>query len=299
MSVLIGHACVSENGTINGAKGDSTGREVCTRSWYSSPWDYMALHPDMEVREKHAKSVEDACANNNIGYGRSDRNTLNTHAKNTGYDLSKVGKCNCDCSSLQNVAAVASGAAGVSYGSNGWTTSTMKAALQKAGYKIITDRTYLENAAYCVRGAIYVKISGHTACGLSNGASYTETLDKAGIDKNNAETKVSTNIEYTEIQFIKDVQTATNSKVDGKAGNETIGNTVTVSETKNRKHPVVVPLQKRLNSLGYDCGEVDGIAGKKFTEAVNRYQKEVLGYRNPDGEITARNKMWKSLLGMI
>lgn len=183
MSVRIGHASISERGTINGAKGDQTGGEVCVRSWYSKPWDYVAIHPDAAVREKHAKAVEAACANNNIGYGQSDRNTLNTLAKAAGYDLSRVGKCNCDCSSLQNVAAVASGASGATYGSNGWTTSTMKAALQKLGYKIIADSTYLSSAAYCVRGAIYVKASSHTVCGLDNGASYKKTLEKAGISE--------------------------------------------------------------------------------------------------------------------
>lgn len=181
MSVRIGHASISEKGTTNGAKGDQTGKEVCTRTWYSKPWDYMALHPDAQVREKHAKAIEAACANNNIGYGQNDRNTLNTLAKAVGYDLSKVGKCNCDCSSLQNVAAVASGAPGAVYGNNGWTTATMKTALQKLGYKIITDRTYLASASYCVRGAVYVKSSSHTVCGLDNGASYKKTLEKAGI----------------------------------------------------------------------------------------------------------------------
>ncbi len=181
MSVRIGHASISEKNTPNGSKGDQTGKEVCIRTWYSRPWDYMAVHPNAAVREKHAEAVEAACANNNIGYGQNDRNTLNTLAKAAGYDLSKVGKCNCDCSSLQNVAAVASGAPGAVYGSNGWTTATMKTALQKLGYKIITDRTYLANASYCVRGAVYVKSSSHTVCGLDNGASYKKTLEKAGI----------------------------------------------------------------------------------------------------------------------
>jgi peptidoglycan L-alanyl-D-glutamate endopeptidase CwlK len=104
---------------------------------------------------------------------------------------------------------------------------------------------------------------------------------------------------YERTEFIMDVQAATGSKVDGKAGKETIGNTVTVSADKNRKHAVVKPLQKRLNALGYDCGKADGIAGPKFTKAVKEYQKKVLGYKNPDGEITAKKKMWKSLLGMI
>ncbi|MBD5480232.1 MAG: LysM peptidoglycan-binding domain-containing protein [Lachnospiraceae bacterium] len=181
MSILIGHASLSEDRKINGIKGDQTGSEVCTRTWYSKPWDFMAVHPDAAVREKHAKAVEVACANDNIGYGQSDRNTLNTLAKAVNYDLSKVGKCNCDCSSLQNVAAVASGAPGVSYGNNGWTTSSMKAALQAAGYKIITDSTYLTSADYCVRGAIYVKAGSHTVCGLTNGSKSGQTLAKAGL----------------------------------------------------------------------------------------------------------------------
>lgn len=189
MSVLIGHASISEKGTINGAKGDSTTKEVCTRTWYSKPWDFMAIHPDAAVREKHAKAVEAACANNNIGYGQGDRNTLNTLAKAVEYDLSKVGKCNCDCSSLQNVAAVASGASGVSYGSNGWVTSNMKAKLTAAGYIIITDSKYLTSEAYCVRGAIYVKASSHTVCGLSNGSKANDTLVKAGLAKSSSESE--------------------------------------------------------------------------------------------------------------
>lgn len=191
MGIRVGHASISEQGTVNGAKGDSTGKEVCVRGWYSKPWDFMAVHPEESVREKHAEAVEAACANDSIGYGQGDRNTLNALAKAVGYDLSKVGKCNCDCSSLQNVAAVASGASGVSYGSNGWTTATMKAALQKAGYRIIDGRQYLESAEYCVRGAIYVKVSSHTVCGLDNGAYFRETLAKAGLD---ADAKVSGSI---------------------------------------------------------------------------------------------------------
>ena len=181
MGILIGHASISEKGTIEGAKGDSTGKEVCTRNWYSKPWGYMAIHPDANVRERHARAIEQACANNNIGYGQSDRNTLNTQAKAVGYDLSKIrAKCNCDCSSLQNVAAVAAGAQGMTYGSNGWTTSSMRAALEKAGYKIITASAYLKSSAYCVRGAIYVKPGSHTVCGLSNGSKASQTLKKAG-----------------------------------------------------------------------------------------------------------------------
>lgn len=104
---------------------------------------------------------------------------------------------------------------------------------------------------------------------------------------------------YGQTQFIRDVQSFTGSRVDGISGRETIQNTVTISAEKNRKHAVVLPLQKRLNALGYNSGTADGIAGAKFTAAVNAYQKNVLGYHNVDGEISAGKNMWKSLLGMI
>lgn len=183
MGIRIGHASISENGTTSGKAGDQTGKEVCIREWYSKPWDYVAIHPDANVREKHAAAVEAACKNDNIGYnwfGENDRNSLYKLAKAVDFDLSKVGKCNCDCSSLQNVAAVASGS-GATYGSNGWTTSTMKAALVALGYKIITASTYLTSSAYCVRGAIYVNSGSHTVTGLDNGANASKTLVAAGI----------------------------------------------------------------------------------------------------------------------
>lgn len=104
---------------------------------------------------------------------------------------------------------------------------------------------------------------------------------------------------YTLNAFVREVQAACGASVDGIAGTETLSKTVTVSATVNNRHAVVAPLQRRLNALGYNCGTADGIAGSKFTAAVNSYQKNVLGYSTQDGEVTARGKMWKSLLGML
>lgn len=101
---------------------------------------------------------------------------------------------------------------------------------------------------------------------------------------------------YTLTQFIKDVQKATGAEIDGIAGKETLSKTVTVSATVNSKHAIVKAIQKRLNDLGFDCGAVDGIAGAKFTAAVKGYQKA--NKCVADGEITAKNKTWKKLLGM-
>ena len=189
MAVRIGHASLSENGTINGKKGDSTKNEVCARTWYKKPWDYMAIHPDEAVREKHAAAVEAACANNMIGYGQSDRNTAHAEAKKVNMNLAAIANpCNCDCSSLMNLCALISGAKGVTYASNGWTTRNMLSKLKAAGYKIIDDELYLSNEKYCVRGAIYVKAGSHTVAGLDNGANYRQTLAFAGIHVESAPT---------------------------------------------------------------------------------------------------------------
>lgn len=119
------------------------------------------------------------------------------------------------------------------------------------------------------------------------------------VDMNIGYFDVVSNPTYSLNTFVREVQAACGASVDGIAGTETLSKTVTVSATVNNRHAVVAPLQRRLNSLGYNCGTVDGIAGSKFTAAVNSYQKNVLGYSTLDGEITAKGKMWKSLLGML
>lgn len=110
---------------------------------------------------------------------------------------------------------------------------------------------------------------------------------------------IVTDGEYRHTDFVREVQFCTGSNPDGKEGKLTLNKTVTVSARKNRKHAVVMPLQKRFKKLGYYTGKVDKIAGNLFTIAVNAYQSKVLWYKNLDGEITAKGKMWKSLLGLL
>lgn len=105
------------------------------------------------------------------------------------------------------------------------------------------------------------------------------------------------NYDYVLKSFIEDVQEACGANVDGIAGPETIGKTITVSANINRKHPVVKAIQKRLTALGYtEVGAIDGIAGKKFTKAVKNYQKDHCWV--VDGEITAGKTTWRRLLDM-
>ena len=102
---------------------------------------------------------------------------------------------------------------------------------------------------------------------------------------------------YSLKDFVMDVQRSLGATVDGIAGPETLGETLTISSKLNNKHPVVRFIQLRLNALGYsEVGKVDGIAGIKFTSAVKHFQQD--HGCHVDGEITARAKTWKELLGM-
>ena len=286
MAIKIGHASKDERSKFNsGQAGDQTNAEVYTRTWYSGGWNVVLRPKSPTLAEKSAIACEKGCANNNIGYDQYERNTLYKYAKEVNYDLSKIkNKCECDCSSFMHICAIAGGA-NLTYGANGYVTFNMVNAFVKSGdYEKLTESKYLTSDKYLKRGDILVKESGHTAMVLENGALATSSASSA---------KVTYNLR----EFVADVQIALGAKVDGKAGTETLSKTITVSAKKNSKHKVVVPLQKRLNALGFDCGEVDGIAGEKFTKAVMKYQK---AYNcAEDGEITAKHKTWQHLLGII
>ncbi|MBQ6726472.1 MAG: peptidoglycan-binding protein [Bacteroidales bacterium] len=81
-----------------------------------------------------------------------------------------------------------------------------------------------------------------------------------------------------------------------EADDELLGATITVSNTINSRSAAVKYLQRYLNSLGYNCGVVDGVAGKSFQKAVMDIQKDKK--LTADGEITAKGNTWKALLGM-
>ena len=96
--------------------------------------------------------------------------------------------------------------------------------------------------------------------------------------------------------FIRDTQRILGAKVDGIVGKETLSKTITLSKKVNAKTDIVNFVQKRLNSLGYDCGTVDSIAGSKFDKAVRAFQKD--NHCFVDGEITQGQLTWQKLLGI-
>lgn len=175
MSILIGHSSIDENGKARGGQGgDQTGKEVCKREWYKASWDVLLRCIDPAMTEKMAVACEQACDNNNIGYDQNQRNSLNTEAKKVGYDLSKITtKCECDCSSLMCICAIAAGIpeSALYQGGNMRTTRNMRAAFKATGkFEVLTDKKYLTADTYLKRGDILVNEGSHTIMVLGNGA---------------------------------------------------------------------------------------------------------------------------------
>ena len=99
---------------------------------------------------------------------------------------------------------------------------------------------------------------------------------------------------YSHEEFVADVCKALNAKDATKA----LAKTITLSAKTNSKHILVLYVQKRLKDLGYYKGTPDRDFGVLTTSAVNTYQKMVLGYKVPDGEITKKGRFWRTILGL-
>ena len=190
MSVKIGHASIDERGKANsGAAGDQTKKEVYTRTWYSKPWHTVFRPESATAAEKIAKAMEQACANNNIGYDQYQRTTLYTLAKAENWNISKVAKkCETDCSAL---VAVCCNAAGITVSKDMY-TGNEKSILSKTGaFTVYTDSKYTGSSANLKRGDILLG-KGHTAIVLSNGANIKIAEKKAATTTTTTKPKVVT-----------------------------------------------------------------------------------------------------------
>ena len=174
MGVTIGHASIDENKTIKGGNaGDQTKKEVCTRSWYSKPWTCVIRPKDSAKAEKIAKAMEQACANDLIGYDQNQRTTLYTQAKAVNWDISKVATaCECDCSSL---VAVCVNAAGITVSKDIYTGNEKTALANTGAFTVLTDSKYISKADFLKRGDILLG-SGHTAIVLTDGGGVSKPV---------------------------------------------------------------------------------------------------------------------------
>ena len=160
MAVMIGNARIAETGGVNGSKGDQTGREVMQQPWSTGGvWTYVIRAKSAAVAKKIAKAMIQACNNNNIGYSQADRLSLYNLAAQNDFNLSKVGRCNCDCSSL---VAVCCWAAGIHVAPTMWTGNELALLKATGKFRVYTGITFTKSSAKLHTGDILLR-KGHTA----------------------------------------------------------------------------------------------------------------------------------------
>ena len=290
----IGHASLDENRGIHGGKaGDQTGGEVYTRTWYNANWDVVLRPKNADLAEKSARACEAACANNNIGYDQYQRNTLYHYAKVNNFDIAAItDECECDCSSLMHVCAIAGGAK-LTYGINGLVTWNMVNAFVKSGdYEKLTASKYLNSGDYLKRGDILVRQSGHTAMALENG-SKSGAEDTAG-----ASPRPTTENTTTVGGGVPDApQEETDNSVGSNAPNNTAPQYATMLTPlpllkKGARGGAVWAMQTLLTDRGFNTMGVDSDFGNNTLAAVKLFQKKMGLYA--DGECGAAT--WEKLI---
>ena len=167
----IGHASISERGTIVGTAGDQNGREVKISDWYHHSKGWVILRcVDPVKREKIAQAMEKACKNNDIGYDQNQRDTLFNNVKTKGFDPSKTTKrVETDCSALVRVCIAY--AYGKDIAGNIRTVSLPGMLVKTGQFTKITEPDYTRRSTYLRRGDILcTPVSGHTVIVLDNGS---------------------------------------------------------------------------------------------------------------------------------
>lgn len=163
MALIIGSARHDENGKYSGGRdGDQDGTEVSTQTYYIHSKGWYVIRPkSIDVANKIASAMLEACNNNNIGYDQGDRNLI-AKVKKYG-SLAKISvKCDTDCSDL--IRACVYQASGVDSGD--FYTATEPSVLAKTGLfekaESVTTSTILYNGDILV-----TKTKGHTVAVVS------------------------------------------------------------------------------------------------------------------------------------
>lgn len=184
--VKIAHASIDERGKISGGEaGNQNGKELCTRSWYSKPWNCVIRFKDPAMRQKVADCMLRAVNNPRIGYDQNQRNTLLAYARNVGYDPYKVtALCETDCSALVTLACIYAGVPekALVINGNSATTSTLRRLLEATGMvEVFTGKEYTTSDKNLIVGDILLSEGHHVAVVVEIERSGMKTSQK-GID---------------------------------------------------------------------------------------------------------------------
>lgn len=189
--VMLGYASKDEKGGYSGGKaGDQTDKEVYINNWYNQYWN-VVLRPNSDVlAEKIAKQCEAGCANNNIGYSQSARNTIYVEATKVGLDLAKITTpCNCDCASFVGTICVCAGlpSSAIYADGNMPVTSNMRQRCTSTGmFSVLTGEKYTRQKNYLKRGDILLNESQHVVIVLSDGKNVEKSNSNSNADLSKA-----------------------------------------------------------------------------------------------------------------
>lgn len=313
MADYIAHASLGSNGKTKGDKAGDQGREVCIRTWYNKPFQYVLRIMNEEVRIQFANNMIDIANNNKVGYDQNGRNTLLAEAKKVDFDFTKIKTaCECDCSSMVTTALL--GAIYKVMGKDAYEkaykcmvqdgncarTKNLKNAMLKLEkaiglvVKVFTSATYVKGTSKALFGDIYNKEHAHVVCFIADGkkrkTTTNSTTDKAPSVKE--DNKV---LEFQKAA-IADGFEFPKFGADGEWGSE--------CESVAEKAIVKMRISKGKNVYKYPNltkivqeavgASVDGQCGAKTDKAIMEYQTEK-GLK-ADGDVGL--KTWKKILGV-
>ena len=188
MAVTICHASIDENNSAkNGVAGDQTGKEVCTRSWYSKPWSIMLRYADSAIAKKAAAIAVKLANSNLVGYDQNQRNTLYAELKKNNFDVDayiKSGvKTETDCSAFV-YACYCCVIASLRADGNAPTTSTMKTKFIQNGFSAYGDTAYTTSSTKLQVGDVLVKPGSHTVMVSAISSTSTTTTQSTTSNEN-------------------------------------------------------------------------------------------------------------------
>lgn len=169
--VRIGSARSNENGGINGGKaGDQTGGEVSTQDWYLHSKGWVVLRPkSAKDAEVIAKTMEDICANPNIGYCQDHRLSAYQAAEAVDFAVKEIKTpVEIDCSEAVRLCLAAAGIRTPDFN----TEVEANVLVNTGKFDRLTDGKFCDCCEYLLRGDVLVtKKKGHTVVVLSDGPS--------------------------------------------------------------------------------------------------------------------------------
>jgi hypothetical protein len=278
MAELCGYAASSENGTKNGAKGDQTGKEVKTAPYYNFGQNKLIRFKDASKGALAAQAMQALCANDNVGYGQSDRITLYSECQRIGWDINRIGEirlCNCDCSEI--AACVINFAFGREViPASAYTGNIVALCIQTGLFDIIPNVS--ESTLHI--GDMPIKEGSHMIMALQNADSSTPSITVSNI------------VNHASDEWVARLQALIGAKVDGRAGTETLGKCPNLTINLN-VNEVVRLLQERLGNFYHiGVGNYDG----KYGDMTNA---GVLELRNQKGLPKTSGDMDQSVWSVI